>query len=148
MSATMATNNVASNERAFYYYLRDRYGAPLVTVCIYRHNERDFTRGIAICSDLDQPNKRKGRGIAFHRAKDAYRIWDQSSMIDKFSMKGMPMKRCATKNVINAVGFKHKRPSFMKIGGRKADIDVVLTKFEQELVTKTVARIEKTEGSG
>ena len=54
-----------------YFYLRDpETNTPIVTVCeIYYNN--NLYRGIAICSYKDNPNKKKGRHIAFNRAVTA-----------------------------------------------------------------------------
>ena len=54
-----------------YYYLRDQEARPIVTVCLF--NEDGFTsKGIAICSEKDQPNKKIGREIALGRAIKAF----------------------------------------------------------------------------
>ena len=57
-----------------YYYIRDEVrttkdglGRPIITVCLIRVGN-DIGRGIAICSDLDQPCKKIGRAIAKTRA--------------------------------------------------------------------------------
>ena len=45
-------------------YCRDEKNRPLITICEIEGE----SRGIAICSPLDNPNKKKGRKIAFDRA--------------------------------------------------------------------------------
>lgn len=51
----------------YYYYLRDKQGSPVVTVCVVRQDSY-FARGVAICSKADQPVKKIGRKIARDRA--------------------------------------------------------------------------------
>lgn len=51
----------------FFYYLRDKQNRPVVTVCIVECGGK-FARGVAICSPLDNPNKKIGRMIAEGRA--------------------------------------------------------------------------------
>lgn len=57
-----------------YYYIRDNIksdpdglGRPVITVCLIKDNGI-VARGIAICSNLDQPCKKTGRTIAKTRA--------------------------------------------------------------------------------
>jgi len=50
-----------------YYYIRDEQNRPIITVCLIRV-DFEISRGIAICSDLDQPCKKIGRAIAKTRA--------------------------------------------------------------------------------
>ena len=61
-----------------YYYIRDSIktdpdgnGRPIITVCILEGCKGDIGRGMAICSDQDQPCKKVGRGIAKTRALHA-----------------------------------------------------------------------------
>ena len=83
MSSTMATSNVAGSRDVLYYYLRDRYGAPLVTVCLCRTEEGKYTRGISICSDLDQPNKEKSASDDGYLQVPAQRIHHQRNRCGK-----------------------------------------------------------------
>lgn len=57
--------------KEFFYYLRDVKRRPVVTVCLLIDDDGTVFRGIAICSPLDQPDKRKGRNIARERANYA-----------------------------------------------------------------------------
>ena len=57
-----------------YYYIRDNIksdpdglGRPIITVCLIEDHDI-IARGLAICSDLDQPCKKVGRAIALGRA--------------------------------------------------------------------------------
>ena len=61
-----------------YYYIRDNIktdpdgnGRLVVTVCVIKDEIGDMARGIAICSDQDQPCKKVGRSIAKTRAYHA-----------------------------------------------------------------------------
>ena len=54
----------------YYYYLRDYKNRPLITVCLLKQNG-DVARGVAICSEKDNPNKSVGRNIARGRAVQA-----------------------------------------------------------------------------
>jgi hypothetical protein len=53
-----------------YYYVRDDENKPRVTICIIvdTEAERILSRGIALCSFKDCPNKKIGRKIAEGRA--------------------------------------------------------------------------------
>lgn len=64
-----------TNYRPVYYYLRDKKKQPLVTVCLLvdMKTREVVSRGVAICSPLDHPTKRIGRGVAYGRALHAIR---------------------------------------------------------------------------
>lgn len=53
------------------YYLRDNLKRPIITVCLLENENGMFARGIALCSNKDQPCKRIGRTIAKGRAVKA-----------------------------------------------------------------------------
>ena len=55
------------SEKFYFYYGRDNQNSPLVTVCLYKKDDK-VTRGVAICSEKDLPNKKKGKSIAKDRA--------------------------------------------------------------------------------
>jgi hypothetical protein len=70
----MKNNEVPTNKK-YFYYLRDEYGLPRVTVCLAHFTEEDvITRGVAICSILDQPTKKLGNIISAGRAIKAYKL--------------------------------------------------------------------------
>ena len=54
--------------KELFYYLRDDKNRPIITVCLIAVEEGTLARGVAICSDKDQPNKKIGRAIARGRA--------------------------------------------------------------------------------
>ena len=43
-----------------FYYFRDSKKKPIVTICLKDNGEASFSRGIAICSLMDNPNKKVG----------------------------------------------------------------------------------------
>ena len=51
-----------------YYYVRDGKNRPIITVCLAQSVNGRIGRGVAICSDKDQPCKKIGRAIAKTRA--------------------------------------------------------------------------------
>jgi hypothetical protein len=59
-------------DREIYYYLRTPDKKPVVTVCLLEIDHQR-ARGIAICSEKDNPCKRTGRRIAKTRAYYAFR---------------------------------------------------------------------------
>jgi hypothetical protein len=66
----------------FYYYLRDSEKRPVVTVAL-KKTGGTYARGIAICSNSDNPSKKTGRKIARGRAMAAI----------KRGMSAMPIRR-------------------------------------------------------
>ena len=55
-----------------FYYIRDEEERPIITVCIYKNIFLGtVSKGTAICSEQDIPNKKIGRAIAGGRAKKA-----------------------------------------------------------------------------
>jgi len=54
-------------ERIRYYYCRDKKNRPVVTVCLLQANG-NISRGVAVCSILDNPCKKTGRKISRDRA--------------------------------------------------------------------------------
>jgi len=57
-------------EAKYFYYYRDKNKAPRITVCLLI-TDKGISRGVAICSKKDRPNKSLGRSIAYGRAKKA-----------------------------------------------------------------------------
>ena len=51
-----------------YYYLRDRYDAPRITVCLVKDAGGNIGRGMAICSLSEPIVKAEGRKRAYKRA--------------------------------------------------------------------------------
>lgn len=58
----------------YIYYVRDKQNRPMITVCLMRSDEGQFSRGIAICSLKETgPDKSIGRMYARGRALRAFR---------------------------------------------------------------------------
>jgi hypothetical protein len=53
--------------KTYFYYMRDEENRPVITCC-YIITPDGCARGMAICSDADNPNKKVGRQIAEGRA--------------------------------------------------------------------------------
>lgn len=56
--------------KTIFYYERTEDKKPLITICLIRKNG-DYARGVAYCSFLDNPSKKRGRAIAEGRALKA-----------------------------------------------------------------------------
>ena len=54
-----------------FYYFRDGYNNPIVTVCLIRDSANKFHRGCSFCAHTETPNKKLGRNLAFARAVGA-----------------------------------------------------------------------------
>lgn len=54
-----------------FYYFRNVLSEPIITICVIKNHIEVFSRGIAICSVNDNPNKKTGRNIAFGRVMKA-----------------------------------------------------------------------------
>jgi len=69
-------------EQAKFYYFRDEMSRPVITKC---RLETDVGTGIgfAICSPMDMPCKRVGRGIARQRAVHAVKTKGNSGPINR-----------------------------------------------------------------
>ncbi len=72
--------------KEYYYYMRTRRNAPIVTVCLISDNDTVY-RGVAICSRRDNPVKEKGRALArkrawkaFHSKRDSFPIHGKSEI--------------------------------------------------------------------
>ncbi|KKM32240.1 hypothetical protein LCGC14_1565890 [marine sediment metagenome] len=110
--------------KEFYYYLRDNDNRPLVTVCLMQSNI-NFSRGVAICSNLDSPCKRVGRNIAHERASHAMKVQGSTC----------PMGREDAFHVINLL---MDTPSFIGMDWKSKYMDKAsLSLYETELIEKT-----------
>ena len=104
-----------------YYYIRDNIksdpqglGRPIITVCLIEEGGI-IARGIAVCSNLDQPCKKTGRTIAKTRASFAL-----SSGRDGLELKrhGLPLDA-------------------FELGFQKSYFDPCLTEHERKLLRIT-----------
>lgn len=57
----------------YYYYIKDINAKKIATVCLLAENGEIVSRGLAICSELDQFSKKLGRTIAHGRALKGYK---------------------------------------------------------------------------
>lgn len=78
----------------FYYYMRDDKKRPVQTYCliINKNNlDGEHARGMAFCSEKDQPCKKIGRAIASGRAvkalKEKHDLYDKSNKLCVASYK-------------------------------------------------------------
>lgn len=114
-----------------FYYLRDPHRRPVVTICLIEDGEGVVARGVAICSELDQPCRKTGRGIASQRALAAITDYRDRLAIATPRAKGI-LKECAAPRAV----FKSK--SFV------ADKPQLLSAFERKLLAKAKAAKEAT----
>jgi hypothetical protein len=107
--------------KTHYYYLRDEYNLPRITVCLVEFEDKVVTRGVALCSFLDSPTKKLGNMIAKGRAVKAYK--------EKRSCR--PINRTEAYNVAGAVDWP-----FDQIIARnsKCTFEPKLTDFEINLI--------------
>lgn len=109
-----------------YYYIRDNIksdpnglGRPIITVCLIEEYGI-VARGIAVCSNLDQPCKKVGRVIAKTRAMHAL-ILERTSLAIK-------IKRFPHRAYTPLIAF-----SGQPYGGFKSHYRPALTKHERKL---------------
>lgn len=74
--------------KEFYYYGRDTMKRPVVTVCLLTGVDKSgftevYSRGVAVCSPLDIPCKKKGRVLAKGRAVKAIKNHGTSEPIKR-----------------------------------------------------------------
>lgn len=121
--------------RPVYYYLRDKKKQPLITVCLLvdMKTREVVSRGVAICSPLDHPTKRVGRGIAYGRALRASRAWPEDSESVCRAVALGQMDRCAS-------------PEIFETHYAKAMRCPVLSVLEADIIGR-MFRAEATEGA-
>lgn len=71
-----------------YYYLRDVENKPIITVCLMKEGD-NIARGMAFCSEKDQPCKAKGRAIAKNRAIHALHSKMSSLKVRRVKLSGL-----------------------------------------------------------
>ena len=84
-----------NQQKEGYYYGRDTENKPRVTVCILRNSIGEIARGVAICSRLDNPNKKIGKAIARGRAEKAMNQEKSTDVIDRSEARNI-MGFCLT----------------------------------------------------
>ena len=119
-------NNSNNIKRRFYHY-RDEHKHPRITVCILLDKMGVYSRGISICSFLDQPVKSDGRDRAEDRAIIALKTHNNSGSIS----------RIEAEDVASMIpNFLEEMDQIKKIYSReifKSWYNVIPTKFELRL---------------
>lgn len=65
----MTKLSIPEGTTTFIHYVRDEYKRPVVSVAsIFTDNGTVLARGVAVCSNMDNPNKKTGRLLATVRA--------------------------------------------------------------------------------
>ena len=86
-----------------FYYLRDKENRPVVTICLIEERDR-IARGVAICSQLDQPCKKTGRGIAGQRAQAA--LYSKETRLEIATKRAKEiLKGCKAPRVVKTKSF-------------------------------------------
>ena len=106
-------------EAEAYYYHRDSGWNPVVTVCLLKDDGGNIGKGVAVCSSLESPCKRRGRQIARGRAMQALTRKDTV----------LPIMRHDALWVLNDTDF------YTPVNGRhKAMFNPSLTDFEKKIL--------------
>ena len=85
-----------TDEKKYFYYVRDDRNRPIITVCLIQ-GSNGIGRGISVCSVNDNPVKAIGRDIANRRALKAY--WER--------IGGIPMWSSNALNVLDSISTGH-----------------------------------------
>ena len=70
MTEAISQYHITNKTFTRYYYIRDGRNRPVITVCLLKIGKQ-LSRGVALCSDKDNPCKKTGRNIARGRAEQA-----------------------------------------------------------------------------
>ena len=111
-----------------YYYFRDSYRNPRITVCLayFDHDPFERARGVAFCSFKDSPNKKIGRAIATGRALKALIEGTRSS----------PMCREEINAIVDTCWFETISREAFLIDGYKSCYKPELDDFETWLIKR------------
>ena len=117
--------------KTYYYYFRDMENKPIITVCLLvpDHYLLPICRGVAICSRLDQPNKKVGRSIALGRARKAFLGRTNTCLVSR--------KECL--NIYDRAYLFDPAHNYYSIAYRflyKSECNVTLTDFERKLINR------------
>jgi hypothetical protein len=131
--------------RRVFYYIRDEQKRPVITVCLaiadrseggQRWDSAHITRGMALCSKKDTPNKRVGRALAWGRARKAI----DHIMLGKAKLTE-PVTRYIAKPLLTLLdpkywyfegdGIGHCLPEVYKSNGSP-----LLSKWEKEIIRR------------
>ena len=101
-----------------FYYIRDPHNRPVVTVCLLDDGDM-VARGVAICSNMDQPCRKTGRSIAAQRAQAAMDDCQTRLTIATKRAKGI-MKECsAPRAVVKSKSVVAEEPKMLSAFERK-----------------------------
>jgi hypothetical protein len=109
-------------EKFYYYFFRDSMNRPMVTACIIA-GPNGIGRGISVCSNGDNPEKKIGKEIAKRRALKAY--WEKRN--------GDRIKCEYSKKIIESTNYFKDRKRNNK-GELKMEYNPQLTKHEKRII--------------
>ena len=117
--------------RTYFYYLRNAQNAPVVTVCIGFDNDKKAYRGVSVCSDKENPIKRKGKSIAKGRMLKAFNTGINDLMVDRDESTDVlfNVQENMDKAAEDIFFISRSINTFMY----KSEVDPSLTKYEQKL---------------
>lgn len=119
-----------------FYYIKDKENKPVITVCLIQDGSK-WSRGIAICSKKDIPNKKIGRAIAEGRAQKALELFD--STLDAYCR--YPINRKESRWVIQNANLVRENPFVPQVyKGMVITSIFQLTRFEQDLIEKNTKK--------
>jgi hypothetical protein len=122
--------------KEYYYYIRNRRNAPIVTVCLIKDLD-SVCRGVAICSLKDNPVKESGRKLAKKRAMKAYH-----SKRDSFPIHGKSEMKVLLRLDTGMY------LAIMKCMKNKSSFNPVLIKLEQDIVAEVNESISLKDNEG
>lgn len=96
-----------------FYYIRDPHNRPVVSVCLIDDGEGAVARGVALCSDMDQPCRKTGRGIAAQRAQAALKDYRDRLPIATARAKGILKECSAPRAVVKTKSFVTDNPRLL-----------------------------------
>lgn len=118
-----------------YYYLRDREGKLVITVCLLKDNGV-VARGMALCSELDEFDTEIGKTIARGRAYQVLnpKDWARKNRIAREDGYSRPIMRQEAINLVWRVGDEAVKDANFMDFRYKAVKNPVLTPLEQKLI--------------
>lgn len=112
-------------ESVKYYYLRDYWSHPRVTVCVIRDDCGKYSRGLSFCSFLDNPCKKEGRSKAYGRALKA--------KINEKSFEPLDENLKAAEVLQSVLAFESNPENVLTSFNAKSEFDIKLTPMEDRL---------------
>ena len=115
-----------------FYYVRRDNGQPMATVCFARGVGSDekytWSRGIAICSDKDRFDKKRGKAVAIARVRRANGTWKKSMLLAE------PLPGKGECNQIAIEFIKLANNYGLTNAKYKSEFNVELTPFEKHML--------------